>query len=171
MDQQENVQKAVSDSVVKFLSSKEITAKDFAELPEIKVGLIHQITKNNFDMCSIMIPLHDMLNVKLPIKMVRFNVLRLKMGLPLKDNSGRERLEYHVSCKYRYIKGENSVGEYWSVELIFKQFLYQTYFFQSSDEKTILEDLQTSGELKIDWFVRPDKVDVSETINYDWQEI
>lgn len=169
--EQKNLEKKVDQTEEKgFVKLQDIDKDLFKKLPDLKVLLKDQKTKSGFDRCFIEFRFHDLLKLTLPISLNRFNLLRIKLELPLKDSRGREKMDYIIPVKYRFVKGNTEYGEYKSVEIIFKQFVYETYFFQEYDQLEILKSLEESGQLKINWYVRPDKLSNEETLNYTWEK-
>lgn len=173
MDTQRDDTKIVSvpkKALLPFVKLSEIDQAYFNKLQEMKVRLVHRITKNKKHFFLIEIKLHDLLPLELPIKQARFNALRALLELPLVDNRGRDRLEYVVSARVRFVKGSHDHGDYKSMELIFKQYLYHIYWFQDADELRLLEFLENSKKLELSWITRPDKVDQAEMVNYKFED-
>jgi len=152
-----------------FVKLQDITKEMFNDLQIINVKLSHTTTRSGYPRDTIYFEIHEMLPITIQIKTTRYNVLRMKLGLPLKDKLGKPRTEYNLQARVRFVKGENEIREYKSVELIFAQFVYEIYFINDYNELQLLEMLEKNGELKIDWLTRPDKISESETINSTWE--
>lgn len=160
--------KDVQDQKV-FIKLQDLTQEMFNELKVINVKLSHTTTRSGYPRDTIYFEIHEMLPISIQIKPTRFNVLRLRLGLPLKDKLGKPRNEYNLQARVRFVKGENEFREYRSVEIIFAQYVYEIYFINNFDELQILEMLEKNGEIKIDWLNRPDKISERETINSTWE--
>ena len=60
----------------------------------------------------------------------------------------------------RFVKGLTSQDtEYQQIEILFKQYLYESHFF-TSDRQRVLEELINQKLIKVDWSERPDKIDI-----------
>jgi len=152
-----------------FVKASDFTESMFKTLPRIKAVLKKTISKKGYTRCSLDIEIDKtFLSVSIQLTEVRFNYLRLKMGLETFDKSGREIYEYPFLVPFRFIKGQNSLGEYKSVEVILGQKLSETYFFNDSNEVGTLDILEADKRLKITWEARPDKLDVTDTLNSSW---
>ena len=91
----------------------------------------------------------------------RFDLIVFSIDLPLNDPYGRPMTEWHRNVPVRFVKGKfKNGGEYYSLEIIYKQYMYDTHFFNSSsDQLRLLQMLEEKGLLKIDWIERPDAID------------
>ena len=153
-----------------FIKAGELTALDFKKLPEIMCVLKKTVSKKGFVRCQILVKIHDLLQLEIPISHDRFNYFRLKLGLPLYDSSKRERYTNTIHVIYRIYKGNSTVGKYSGIELIFKQYVYENYFFISSDQRNILSLLEENKEININWLQRPDKIDVADVKNFVFED-
>lgn len=155
----------------KFVRASEFTEKMFKDLPRIKCTLKKVVSKKGFTRCSLEIVVHKTYIVpSIQLSEIRFNYLRLKLGLDTYDHNGREIYEYTFMAPYRFIKGNNTNGVYKSIEIILGKELSEMYFFNDKNEIGTLDILEENDELKINWLHRPDKIDVAETINNSWDE-
>jgi len=154
-----------------FVRVSELTEEMFKDLPRTRCTLKKSISKKGFTRCSLEIEIHKtFMVVSIQLSEIRFNFLRLKLGLDIFDRNGREIYEYSFMVPYRFVKGLNSNGEYKSIEIILGQNLSEIYFFNNRNETGTLDILEGKNDLKIKWFERPDKIDVSETLNSSWNE-
>jgi hypothetical protein len=149
-----------------FIKLSDLTDKDLKKQGfEIKnVVLERRPTKNGYRY-SIKVDLHEMLNIELsvPPRFVtedRFNLILLKLGLDQKDKLGRTRNRWVVKASVRFVKGLTSQDiEYQQIEILFKQYLYESHFF-TSDQQRVLEELINQKLIKVNWSERPDKIDI-----------
>lgn len=154
-----------------FIKVNELTEEMFKGLPRIKCTLKKTISKKGFTRCSLEIEVNkNFIKPSIQLSDVRFNYLRLELGLETFDRNGREVFEHSFLSPYRFVKGTNSNGEYKSIEIIMGQHLSETYFFNNKNETGILDILESKQLLKINWLTRPDKIDVVETLNSKWDE-
>lgn len=164
------VKKTANDPKV-FVKASELTEEQFRSLPKIKAILRKTKSKKGFTRCSLVIEIDKIhLVCSIQLSEARYNFLRLKLGREIFDKNNYEVYEFPFLVPYRFIKGTNSNGEYKSIELIMGQHLYETYFFNDFNELGILEILEEQKILNIDWYTRPDKVDVTETLNSKWDD-
>ena len=154
-----------------FTKVNELTEEMFKELPRTRCTLKKTISKKGFSRCTLEIEIHKTyMIVSVQLSDIRFNYLRLKLGLETLDRNGREIYEYNFMSPYRFVKGFNSNGEYKSIEVIMGQHVSEIYFFNNKNETGTLDILEEKKALNINWYLRPDKIDVAETINSKWDE-
>lgn len=170
--QKDTVKKEVKDVQKKgFVKLQDLTREMFEELETVAVRLEHKVSRKGYAFDTIYLELHDLFPITLQLKPSRFNVLRLKLGLELKDKMGKPKTSYNIKAKIRFVKGVNEIREYKSIEIIFDQFLYETYFINDFSEMQLLDELEKMKELNIKWIERPDKVSEIDTINYSgWDQ-
>ncbi|MDC7244113.1 MAG: hypothetical protein PQJ44_09510 [Sphaerochaetaceae bacterium] len=154
-----------------FVKASDFTEKMFKDLPRIKCTLKKTVSKKGYTRCSLDIVIHKTYIVpSIQLSEIRFNYLRLKLGLDTYDHNGREIFDYTFMAPYRFVQGNNTNGVYKSIEIILGKELSEMYFFNNRNEVGTLDILEENGELKINWLHRPDKIDVAETINNTWDE-
>ncbi|XFA98150.1 hypothetical protein ACAG96_04525 [Candidatus Izemoplasma sp. B36] len=154
-----------------FVKASEMTEKQFKALPRLRATLQKTKSKKGFTRCVLIVEIERThLVISIQLSEARYNYLRLKLGREIFDKNNREIYDYPFLVPYRFIKGMNSNGEYKSIELIMGRLMYETYFFNDFNELGILEILEENENLKIDWYVRPDKVDVTQTVNSKWDD-
>jgi hypothetical protein len=154
-----------------FVKAADFTEKMFKDLPRIKCVLKKTISKKGFTRCSLEIVINKTYIVpSIQLSDIRYNFLRLKLGLDTFDHNGREIYEYVFMAPYRFVEGNNTNGTYKSIELILGKELSEMYFFNNKNETGTIEMLEDRGLLDINWLKRPDKVDIAETINSSWDE-
>ncbi|MBI9008440.1 MAG: hypothetical protein JEZ05_00285 [Tenericutes bacterium] len=170
MEQEKKTLKAVNDPHL-FVKASNMSEKNFLALPKLNALLQKTKSKTGYTRCNLIVEVektHLVLTIQLTE--ARYNFLRLKLNREVIDKNGREVFDFPFLVPFRFIKGMNSNGEYKSIELILGQFLYETYFFNDFNELGILEILEDTKKLYIDWYVRPDKVDITQTINSKWDD-
>lgn len=99
----------------------------------------------------------------------KFNLILLEANFDMRDPKGKEITEWNKQVICRFVKGRysNRDAEYKSLEVIFKQGLYITHFFDFEQER-LLSKLEETGKLKITWFERPDAIEEDlETITFN----
>jgi len=152
-----------------FVKLSDLTKEDFMTLPKRRIKLKKTVSKNGYTKCfleTIVDPI--LMTVSIEISEDRFNFLRLELGKEITDRMGREVLEYDFKAPFRFVKGKTTDGnEYMQLEIILGQYLYHNYFFADKDKRNVLDILESKRGLKIDWFDRPEAVDITETVN--WQ--
>lgn len=151
-----------------FTQLKDLTAeevKSFKKLPftfkvemtkkgkEIKT-ISFELTKKHLKSVNIM-PSGQRLNHD------RFDLIALMIELPDNDPYGRPMTEWHRNVPVRFVRGKTKNGtEYHALEVVYKQYMYDTHFFNSSsDQYRMLQMLEQKGLLKIEWIDRPDAID------------
>lgn len=170
MDQVQKDNKKVAVAPI-FVKASDMSEELFRSLPKMKATLKKKMTKSGYPRCSLDIEIEKtFLNVTIQLSEARYNFLRLKLNNTVFDKQGRELLEFAYMVPYRFIKGQNSNGEYKSLEIIMGHYLYETYFFNDSNELGTLNILEDTKKLNIQWYERPDKVDLTQTVNSHWEE-
>lgn len=148
-----------------FVPSSKISEDEFRNLPRINVSLLKtKSRKSNSIFYHLIVPVHPVwLKLDFNIGADRFNriIFSLRDVLEITDSRGNQKNEFNLSVPYRFIQGTSSSGQYYSIELIWKNHLTDTVFFKTADQINLLKDLQASGVLKIDWLDRP----VSDEVN------
>ena len=171
MEQENKTTKKVAIAPNVFVKASDMSQNQFKNLSRVKALLKKTISKKGYKQCSLEIEIDKtFLSISVQISDARYNFLRLKLERDIFDSNKREIFEYPFLVPYRFIKGMNSNGEYKSIELILGQFMSETYFFNDFNELGTLEILEEKKILDIDWVVRPDKVDVTATVNSKWEE-
>lgn len=167
----EQAKKATANGPQAFVKASDLSEAQFRKLPRMKATLHKVTSKKGFTRCSLVLEIEKThLIVSIQLSEQRYNYLRLKLGREILDKNNREIFDYPFMVPYRFIKGSNPNGEYKSIELILGQYLYETYFFNDFNELGTLEILEETNRLTIDWYVRPDKVDITATVNSKWDE-
>ncbi len=94
-----------------------------------------------------------------------FNELLLNIKAPIEDERGYTNRLWRYNIKARFVKGlyTNQNGEYYSLELLFKEGVYFTHFFDTH-QTNILKSLIKNNELKAVIFERPEKIDKIEAV-------
>lgn len=89
----------------------------------------------------------------------RFNLIMLKLGVSLIDKKNRPQTAWNLRVPVRFVTGKYTDGnEYFSLEVVFKQYLYDIHFF-SSDQVRILKELESQDIFKPNWIERPDAIE------------
>ncbi len=171
MEQEKKTVSKTANDPKLFVKASDMKETEFKNLPKLVALLQKTKSKNGFTRCVLIIEVDKIhLVLSIQISEARYNFLRLKLEREIVDKNGREIYEFPFLVPYRFIKGMNSNGEYKSIELIMGQYLYETYFFNDFNELGTLEILEESKKLDISWYVRPDKVDVTQTVNSKWDD-
>ncbi|MCK9224846.1 MAG: hypothetical protein M0R46_16245 [Candidatus Muirbacterium halophilum] len=160
-----------------FVKLSDLTDQDVDKLPLAMVHFKKNTFKNGNSSVSMKFVLNDLFDLELNSmqKNSRFNETRFK-NIILKvdpklllDNRGKVVSEFNLPCKYRFVKGKNTTGQtYYSLELIFKRYVYETIFISRGHEMENVDMLEKAGYIKPNWFERPDVLDVAETSNFDF---
>ena len=137
---------------------RELTKDDVLKLNKAKITFRKTKTKSGLTMNRIYIDLgHDMLkDIELTynnrsISTDRFNAILLETNTNIYDAMGKPIDSITRSVPIRFIKGineENKELNYHSVEIIFKQYLYNVHFF-SSDQMRIINKLLENNQIDI----------------------
>ncbi len=164
------INKGIKKEVLKFVKLQDLTSEDLKNVKEIKVVLRDiYFKKNNSHSYVMEFQLHEQLPCQIKITVDRYNFLRLKLNLPLRDHNEYAISEYSLIAKVRFIKGETENGEYKSVELVFAQYVYHIYWLTKvKDQREVLKILEDRKMLVINWTVRPDKISESEMESFDF---
>ncbi|MFA6777972.1 MAG: hypothetical protein WCR80_06040 [Bacilli bacterium] len=157
-----------------FKKLSDLTAKDLKEQGFVirKVILNKKANKNGFRY-SIEVAIDDeFLNVTLMpggqyLSADRFNLILLTLGLDTKDKLNRIKEKWVINVPTRLVIGKyKDETEYKSLEVLFKQYLYDIHFF-TNDQQRIFDNLEKTKNKKFDWVLRPDKIDkVEESIDF-----
>lgn len=143
------------------LSKENITQPEFMV---IDAKMIKQITKTGFRTRIQLAVDPQFLTFDLQpggtfVTLDRFNLILLKLSLSTVDKKNRPVTAWNLRVPVRFVKGKYSDGnEYYSLEVVFKQYLYDTHFF-SSDQVRILQELEAHGIFKPYWVERPDAIE------------
>jgi hypothetical protein len=149
-----------------FVKLSDLDKEMYLKLDVINVALIDQyFKKTNSHRYLIKFQLHDLVIPEIFISKDRFIEIVLAKGLSLVDERGRDKRDHVIPVRCRYVRGSSINGDYKSVQLVFKQFLYEVYFFNGSIRNN-LETLEARGEIKIDWVDSPEKIDNPITQNF-----
>jgi hypothetical protein len=103
------------------------------------------------------------------ISYARFKNLILELDLEFYDRFDIKREEYNLPVSYRFVKGNTEFGEYYALEIIFDQYVYETYFIKGY-EKRNLEKFIERGLIDVAWNTRPDAIKDADVINYSWEK-
>ena len=149
-----------------YVPLKDLTPEMVSKLQKMVFTIKKTISSKGFERCSIGFSLHpQLLKIDQQIDISRYNLFRLKLGLELHDQNNRERTEYNLKVPYRLVEGPTENGVYKSIEFILKPKLSERFFFKK-DLREIVEILEESGQLESPWYFQPEKLSLSETINY-----
>lgn len=154
-----------------FIDLRDLKAEDVKKFPKVPVTFKIAISKKGEERVSIQVKLHDeyLKQINLApgneyLSRERFDFIRLAIALPEMDPYGKPLKEWHRMVPVRFIKGKSKEGnEYKFMQLVFKQYVYDTHFFNSNQIR-IMELLESQGKLKIDWEETPE---VIEEVNVD----
>lgn len=158
--------KEIAVATANYVQLSDLTEKDLKsdEFDYVPVRMSIKQTKNG-ERYTILIILHDpFLKLTLQpggnfIQADRFNLILLKLGVDLKDKMGREKTEWNLKLPVRFVKGKyKDDSEYLSLQIVFKQYLYDTHFF-TSNQTRLLQELESRGHLKPKWVESPIKID------------
>lgn len=159
--------KVVAPAIVKpFIKLSDLTKEDLrtSDFMIVDAKMIKQQTKTGFR-CRIQLAVDsqfltfDLLPGGTFITVDRFNLIMLKLGVSFVDKKNRPQTSWNLRVPVRFVKGKYSDGnEYMSLEVIFKQYLYDVHFF-SSDQVRILQELDAQGIFKPNWIERPDAIE------------
>lgn len=154
-----------------FIKLSELTGKELKDqgFEMVKVIFNKKPTKNDYRYSIEIVINDDFLKVQLRpggeyLTPDRFNLIALQLDLPIKDRMNRLNEKWVMTLPVRFIKGKfKNDTEYKSLEILFKQYLYDTHFF-TSDQNRIIDTLEDKKNVKINWIERPEKID---TIEFD----
>ena len=154
-----------------FIDLRDLKAEDVKKFPKVPVTFKIAISKKGEERVSIQVKLHDeyLKQINLApgneyLSRERFDFIRLAIALPEMDPYGKPLKEWHRLVPVRFVKGKSKEGnEYKFMQLVFKQYVYDTHFFNSNQIR-IMELLESQGKLKIDWEETPE---VIEEVNVD----
>lgn len=154
-----------------FIDLRDLTAEDVNKFPRVAVTFKIALSKKGEERVSIQVKLHDeyLKQINLApgneyLSRERFDFIRLATALPEIDPYGKPNKEWHRMVPVRFIKGKSKEGnEYKFMQLVFKQYVYDTHFFNSNQIR-IMELLESKGKLKINWEETPE---VIEEVNVD----
>lgn len=154
-----------------FIDLRDLKAEDVKKFPKVPVTFKIAISKKGEERVSIQVKLHDeyLKQINLApgneyLSRERFDFIRLAISLPEMDPYGKPLKEWHRMVPVRFIKGKSKEGnEYKFMQLVFKQYVYDTHFFNSNQIR-IMDLLESQGKLKIDWEETPE---VIEEVNVD----
>jgi hypothetical protein len=174
-DSAKKTEKDVSNKVTEqeFVKLSDLTKEMFESLPKMMVRLECRVAKKSgYRTYQLTFSLHDQLlnNVRIVLKEDDYNLMRMRLGLPLVDERNKERMSYNLKARYRFVKGMNEIKEYYSIEIILAKGVYKLYYFNDYYQLEILKGLEESKEITINWYDRPDKVSSAETVNLSWEE-
>ena len=165
MEQQQSTKKAVTPEFVKL---SDLQVADVKNLKKFPITFVRSFSKNGREQVSMVLKLHD----------PQFNQLTLRKGGPknyvtpsffhlvltklealYKDKLGKDINEWKYNVLCRFVEGnyKDSDDTYKSVEVIFRQGLYMTHFFDY-DDTALLKLLEEKKILKLDWVQRPDAI-------------
>lgn len=154
-----------------FIDLRDLKAEDVQKFVRIPVSFKIAVTKKGEERVSIQVKLHDeylkQINVAPGneyLSRERFDFIRLAINLPEQDPYKKPLKEWHRMVPVRFVKGKSKEGnEYKFMQLVFKQYVYDTHFFNSNQIR-IMEMLEAQGKLKIDWEETPEEI---EEVNID----
>lgn len=159
--------KVVAPAVVKpFIKLSDLTREEIrtSDFMVVDAKMIKQQTKTGFR-CRIQLAVEpqfltfDLLPGGNFVTVDRFNLIMLKLGVSLNDKKNRPQTSWNLRVPVRFVKGKYSDGnDYFSLEVVFKQYLYDTHFF-SSDQVRILQELESQDIFKPNWIERPDAIE------------
>jgi hypothetical protein len=158
--------KKVIKSDVGFKKLSDLTADDVKNLKTYAAKLYKRESKN-FTNFSIVVKIHPAVKAELTssrkfnsISEDKFNRILIEKDLDFMNEYGHELDEWNLPVKVRFVKGIRAEdgSEYRSLEIIFKQYVYVTYFF--TDQQTAnIDSLEKQNRLPgIEWVTRPDKI-------------
>lgn len=153
---------------IEFVALKDLTPAIIKEFYLLPVRMQKTTSRSGFERVSISIEIDkNFLTVQLteqrnnkivPLSVDRFNQIFLNLNLPLKDSTGRPLTEWLFKAPIRFVKGVYENGdEYYSLEIVFKQYLYQVYFF-TNVQKKIIDNLVEKKSFDYKFIDRPDKI-------------
>jgi hypothetical protein len=151
-----------------FIALKDLTAEDVKGFKKIPFTFKIETTKKGKEIKTIAFELtkkHLKAVAVMPggerLTQDRFDLINLSIELPENDTYGRPMTEWHRNVPVRFVRGKTkNETEYHALEIVYKQFMYDTHFFNAnSDQYRMLQMLESKGLLKIDWIDRPDKID------------
>lgn len=153
-----------------FKQLRDLTIEDVKELTKLQVIFVRNprnvrpgmVALN--DSVSINVKIHDDFLKAVAIRpggefltIDRFELIQTAVNLPSVDDNGRPIRTWVRNVPVRFVRGRyEDDTEYLSLELIFKQFVYDTHFF-TSDQRRIIEMKEAQG-IKLPWIERPDKI-------------
>jgi len=93
----------------------------------------------------------------------KFHTLLTVTKSKYEDEKGKPITEWHKTALCRFVKGSytNRDGEYYSLEVIYKQGYYFVHFF-SYDDTELIKVLEKTGQKKFNWIQAPEKIDFKE---------
>lgn len=149
-----------------FTDLKDLTADDVKNFQKIQATFKIALSKKGEERVSIQVKLHDEYLKQINIapgndylSRDRFDFIRLSINLPQIDPYGKPLKEWHRMVPVRFVKGKSKEGnEYKFMQLVFKQYVYDTHFFNSNQIR-IMEMLESQGKLKIEWEESPELIE------------
>ncbi|VEU82766.1 hypothetical protein [Acholeplasma hippikon] len=166
----------------KFVELKNLTNEDVKNLPIINAKFRRSINASGLN-TGIILPLEpttlyipllsSMRNANGKSRQLSYFLpdtfisIMLELGLKEKDEQGKQVNEWLHPVAIRFVKGKylNSDKEYYSIEVVFKQYKYHVQFLNPQQVK-ILETLSEQGKLldrakkpyKVNWIERPEAI-------------
>lgn len=148
-----------------FVALKDLTPEMVSTFQKVPVRFSRTERKNGAGfLTSINIKLFDDFLTDLRIApggnyltVDRFDLITSVIKLPKTDERGRLLSEWVRNVPVRFVKGKYEDGtDYLSLEIIYKQYYYDTHFF-SSDQRRLIEFKESDG-LKINWYERTESI-------------
>jgi hypothetical protein len=170
-DQKQAVQKEATFVKLDDLQMEDVT-KGLKDGSFVKLPVVFKQTfgKKGSELVSINIELHKQQLQQLRlnnggtyIPSAKFHGILIATDSKYEDEKGNSINTWHKQALCRFVKGSytNREGEYYSLEVIFKQGQYIIHFFSYDEIQTIL--LLESKKIKsFNWITRPDKIDFVE---------
>ena len=149
-----------------FISLKDLKKEDLKDFIQLPVILEKGRTNKGKTTYSIKVNIDSTFMPELNIRPNGdyltadiFNELLLNIDAPTKDARGYDQRIWRYNTYARFVKGQYTLqnGEYYSLELLFKNGVYFTHFFDLH-QTNILNGLIKKGIFKYKFFERPEKI-------------
>lgn len=165
-------EKTVAPVVLPFVKLSELTLEDVQKLPNIKVTFTRNKSKQGSIWCQYTFEIHKQVQPKISISEDEFIMYANKLGISLEDENGHDINAYKADCKYRYVKGQHTNGEYKEIDLILGKHLYKVYFI-GKNNYALSENfkyLEENGKIKPIWYVRTESLSDDEIKEFNFDE-
>ena len=134
------------------MKANTMNKEQILQLPRTNVTLKDVVNKKTLQHnYSMEIKIHDeYLTYVKQISAQLYNLIRLRLDLPTKDETGKFlKTEYELELPIRIMKGQNVIGSYRWFEVFFKVGFVQTILIKDADQKKLLEMLEKKNKMTL----------------------
>jgi hypothetical protein len=158
-----------------FIKLSDLTAQDVQELPVVDVRFEKKVFNSGSTNVSMKAVFNDLFDLELSSMDSRHkidedtwkNIILKTDPKAFMDSRGRIVNQVNLPAYYRFVKGKNANDqEYYSVELIFKQYVYKTIFIDRGHAMENVDILEKEGLLKPNWHFNPGRIAVDHNIDF-----